>query len=103
MLAPDQGIRVGVNGVAIRRHVKAGAIAAEMVMVHKGLRPPIPKQDGRHILRLDQVGLKGVAVVVVARVFVIQPGQIATFVFGVQPTIMPIGHHDLAVGVETRN
>ena len=57
----------------------------------------------RHVLRVGHVGHERVAVVVVARVLLIEPRRVRAFVLGAELSCVPVGDHDLAVGIEGRN
>ena len=97
---PDQRIGVRPDGLGIGRDKNARPVAAHVVVVQVGLRNPIPEQHFGHVLRFDHVVLEGVPVVVVADVLVVQPGQVRPLVLSAQGFLIPVGDHDLAVGVE---
>jgi hypothetical protein len=99
-LPPDQRVGVGAYRLGIGRQVDAGAVAAHVMVVHVGFGLPITEQDGRHVLRFDEVRLEGVAVVIVAGVLVVEPGQVRALVLGAETLVVPVGHHDLAIRVE---
>jgi len=68
-----------------------------MVVVDICLWLPLAKQDVSNILRLHNISLEGVAIVVVADVLVIEPGQSRTFVLSVERLAVPVSNHDLPV------
>ena len=100
VLAPDERIGPGANRLRVGWQVDPRAVAAHLVDVHVRLRDPVAVQDLGQVLRLDQVGHEPVAVVVVARVPVIQPRQVRALVFGAQRLLVPVGDHDLAIRIQ---
>ena len=72
-----------------------------MVLVGVGL--PLLIHDLRHILRLNQVKHKSVAVVVMTGILVIQPRRRRAFVLCAEVFVVPVGHHNLAIRVEARH
>ena len=103
VLPPDQGVAVGVDGLAVGGDEEPGAVAPGVVVVEIGLGDPVSEHDLGHVLALDHVGLEGVPVVVVARVLVVEPGLVDPLVLGAQGLLVPVCDHDLAVGVEARH
>ena len=99
-LVINQRIGVRSHRVFIGRHENAGPVAAHVVMVKIGLGCPFLEQDVAHILGFHDVVGKGVPVVVVAGIFMVERGIVAAFIGGAQGGVIPIGDHDLAVGVE---
>ena len=99
-LTPDQGIGVGTHGLAVGRHVEAGAIAAHVVVVDVGLRLPVPVHDLGGVLRLDEVEEVAIPVVVVPGVRMVEPRQAHSLVLAPECFVVPVGDHDLAIRVE---
>ena len=89
-----------MNGLAVGADEKAGLIAAHFVMVLEDVGMPVLEHDPGHVLRFHQVQHEGVPVVVVAAVLVVQPGQVASLVVRAQVLVVPVGHHELPVGIE---
>ena len=100
-LPPNQGIRVWVDWLTVRGHVQSCPVATHFVVVLENLWLPIEKQGLGHVFRLHQVGHEGVPVVIVPCILMVQPGKWTTFVLGLKMLTVPIGHHNLTVGILT--
>ena len=72
-------------------------------MVHVGLRLPVHEHQLPHVLGVLHVHGEGVAVVVVADVLVVEPGQRAALVLGAQVLHVVVVDHDRAVRIEGRD
>lgn len=70
------------------------------MMVDIGLGLPVLVEHLGGIDRLDLVQEVRVAVVIVTDVLVVEPGKVRALVLGVHGLVVPVGHHDLTVGVE---
>ena len=70
------------------------------MVVDVRLGNPLPEEDLGPVLRLHRVRHEGVPVVVVTDVVVVEKGEPGAFVLGPDPLVVPLGDHDLAVGVE---
>ena len=99
-LAPEERVGEGPHRLGVRRQENARAVAAHVVVIDVGLGPPVREQDLGHVLRVRHVGLKGVAVVVVAGVLLIQPRRIGALVLRAELLVVPVGDHDFAVRIE---
>ena len=102
-LTPHQRVTIGADRLGIRRDVDTRSVASHVVVVDICLWLPLAEQDFPNILRLHNISLEGVAIVVVADVLVIEPGQIRTFVLGVERLAVPVSDHDLPVRIERRH
>ncbi len=99
-LAPDQRVGHRADRVRVGRHVDARAVRPHLVVVDVGLGPPVGEENLRHVLRLDQVGHERVAVVVVARVLVVEHRRRAPLELGAERLLVPVVDDDLAVWIE---
>lgn len=97
---PYQGISVGANRLGVRRNRESRIAAAHLVVIHVGLRQPVPVHEFRDVLRLDQVEREAVTVVVVARVLLIEPRQARGLVPGSHVFHVPVRDHLRAVGID---
>ena len=73
------------------------------MLVEPDLREPLVVHGAGHRLRFLLREHEPVAVVVVADVVVVEPGHAAALVFGPEVLPVPLGLHDLAVGVQGRD
>ena len=102
-LAPYERVGVGVDGFAVGTDEQPGLVLAHLVVVLEDVGMPVLEHDPGHVPGFHQVEHEGVPVVVVSAVLVIQPWEIASLVVRAQVLLVPVGHHDLAVRVETRD
>ena len=100
-LAPHQRIAIGPNRLGIRRDVEPGVVAAHLMVIDVGLRHPLAIHQPPEVLRLRQVEREAVAVVVVAGVFLVEPGKVGG-PCGVPTYSCPVGNHLCAVRVDRR-
>ena len=100
VLRPDDGVDVRVERVAEGRDEDARRGEAHLVLVEVGLREPVLVERLGHQAAFDLRQHEGVAVVVVPGVVVVEPGHRGQRVLGVLVLVVPVGHHDLPVGVE---
>ena len=90
----------GTHGLGVGRQVNARAGGFHVVVVHVSLRLPLREENASHVLRIRKIGHEGVAVVVVACVLLIEPGRVGAFILRPELFVVPVGDHDLAIGVE---
>ena len=99
----DQRMNVRVDRVGGRHREDPGTVAALLVFVEPDRgEPVVPEQVGRHpaFALGEQVH---VPVVVVADVVVVEIRERARLVGCAEVLVVPVGHHDLPVGVERRH
>ena len=101
--AIDQRVHIGIDGVGGRHGEDARAAGALLVFVQPdGGEPFVPEHLGGHLafLLAEEVH---VAVVIVAGVVVIEERQRTGFAGRAEGLVVPVGDHDLAVGIERRD
>ena len=76
---------------------------AHLVLVEPDRREPVVPQQLRGELALDLREHVHVAVVVVADVLLVEPRHRRRLELGAEVLVVPVDHHDLAVGVEARH
>ena len=99
-LSLDDGVYILPYGVLIGCDLNSCAIAAHMVMILIGLGHPLVEEYPSHISRFNDILREGVAVVVVAGIDMIKAGIVAALIRRALCLIIPVGDHDLAIGVE---
>ena len=101
--AIDQRVHVGIDGVGGRHGEDARTAGALLVFVEPdGGEPLVPQDLGGHLafLLAEEVH---VAIVIVAGVVVIEVRQRAGFAGRAEGLVVPVGDHDLAIGIERRH
>ena len=98
--APDQRVQPRRGRVLVGRDEEAVAGRSHLVLVDDHLRVEVVVERPQDQLRLLQAALEPVAVVVVAGVPMIDIGRLGPFVGGPAHLLVPVGLHDLAVGVD---
>ncbi len=72
-----------------------------LVEVH--LRRPVVKHELKHVAGLDEIAHEEVSIVIVAGIVVVQVRHRCFFKVGVEVLVVPVGNHDLAVGIRRRH
>ena len=98
--AENHGLDVERQRVGLRRHEHARPGRAHLVLVEKDLREPAVVEDVVDDLRLHLCKHVVVAVVVVADVVVVEPGEAAALILGASVLVVPVDDHHLAVGID---
>ncbi len=97
--AVHQRVRIERDRIAERRNPDARGKRRGLVMVVEHLRIIFELGAGDH-LRLDHVVHVAVAIVIVADVFLPQPGRVAHLVRRAEIAAVPFGHLILAIGID---
>ena len=99
-VAINERVDVGIDGIHGRHDEDPRAAAAHLVHVQPDLGEPLLVEDLPDEARFDLGEHVSVAVVVVAGVGMIQPGQRGILIRRSQGLVVPIGDHDFAVGIQ---
>ena len=102
-LAPDERILVRVDGVVVRRHEEARAVAAHLVHREKHLGVPLAREEARERPALGHVQHEHVAVDVVAHVLVVRPRHLSALERRALRLLLPVRDQHVAIGVQRRD
>jgi len=89
-------------GIGVGRDIDARAVRSHLVLVQPELGKPFVIDHLVHVSGLDLRKHVPVAIVVVTNIVVIEVRHWPAFVFGSEIFPVPLGDHDLAVGIERR-
>ena len=99
-VAVDQGIHIRIDRVHGRHDENARPGTSHLVRVQPHLRQPVPVKDSADELGLLLREHVRVPVVVMTDILVVEPGHRSIFVRRAEGLVVPVGHHDLAVGIQ---
>ena len=94
---------VGALWVGERWHEHARPSRPHLVLVEVNLRGPVVKHEFKHITGLDEIAHEEVAIVIVASIVVVQVRHRCFFEVSAEVLVVPVGNHDLAVGIRRRH
>ena len=103
LAAEDQRVLAHSYRVGVRRNEDARTGGAHLVLVEPDLRFPIDIGHASDSLRFLLRKHVPVTIVVMSDIVVVEERHLAALIFRAEILLVPVDHHDLAVGIQRRH